>query len=271
MRFGGIFLGSGLRDFHWVGLGGGGGFGEVEGGLGVGVGGVEVGDVGGEVFGEGQVGLADSLDDAAGQFVGSVVVEVGVVVDGVGLVGVGVGGVVHEGVGGGFGAEGFEEGLRHGVEVDEGDVLLGGDLADGFGVVAEGVGDVTGGVEGVAMHGGDEDGCGSGGAGPGDVLGEEALVLVYRNYGLVRLGVDLLVVVVELHEEVVAGLDEGEDLGEALLGDEGFDGLAGLGVVGYDDAGDEEAWEHLAPCGPGFDVLVDYGGVPGEVDGGFVA
>ena len=194
----------------------------------------------------------------------------GVVVDGFGLVGVGVGGVVHEGVHGGFGAEGLEEGPGHGVEVDEGHVLLGGDLADGLGVVAEGVGDVAGGVEGIAVHGGDEDGRGSGGAGPGDVLGEEALVLGYGDDRLVGLRVVLLVVVVELHEEVVAGLDEGEDLGEALLGDEGFDGLAGLGVVGDDDAGGEEAGKHLAPGGPGFDVLIDYGGVTGEVDGGLV-
>ena len=236
----------------------------MEGGLGVGVGGVEVGDVGGEVLGKGQVGLADSVDYAAGQFVGSVAVEVGVVVDGFGLVGVGVGGVVHEGVHGGFGAEGFEEGPGHGVEVDEGDVLLGGDLADGLGVVAEGVGDVAGGVEGVAVHGGDEDGCRARCAGFGDVLGEEAFVLVERDCA------GFLVVVVELHEEVVAGLDEGEDLGEALLSDEGFDCFAGLGVVGYDYAGDEEAREHLAPGGPGFDVLIDYGGVTGEVDGGLM-
>ena len=78
---------------------------------------------------------------------------------------------------------------------------------------------------------------------------------------------DLLVVVGELHEEVVAGLDLGEDLGEAMLADEALDGLAGFGVVGDDDAGTEEAGEDLAPGGPGLDVLIDDGGVAGEVDG----
>ena len=49
-----------------------------------------------------------------------------------------------------------------------------------------------------------------------------------------------------------------------------FDGLAGFGVVGDDDAGEEEAGEHLAPGGPGFVVLIDDGGVAGEVDDWFV-
>ena len=83
-------------------------------------------------------------------------------------------------------------------------------------------------------------------------------------------GIELLVVVVELEEEIVAGLDEGEDLGESLLGDEAADGFSGFGVVGDDDAGGEEAGEHLAPGGPGFDVLIDDGGVSGEVESGFV-
>ena len=233
-------------------------------GLGVGVGGVEVGDVGVEEFCEGEVGFADAVDDAAGEFVGAVAVEVGVVADGGGLAGEGVGGVVHEGLDGAFGAHGFEEGLAHGVEVDEGDLLLGGDFAHGVGVAAEGVGDVAGVVEGAAVHGGDEDGCCAFGAGLGDVVDEEFLVVVERD------GAGLHVVVGELNEEVVAGLDGGHDLGEALFGDEALGGLAGFGVVGDDDAGEEEAREHLAPGGPGLVVLVDYGGVAGEVDDGLV-
>ena len=47
-----------------------------------------------------------------------------------------------------------------------------------------------------------------------------------------------------------------------------MDGFAGLGVVGDDDAGGEEAGELLPPGGPGFDVLVDHGGVAGEVEDG---
>ena len=64
--------------------------GEVEVGLRVGVGGVEVGDFGVEEFCQWQVGFADAVDDAAGELVGAVAVEVGVVADGGGLAGEGV-------------------------------------------------------------------------------------------------------------------------------------------------------------------------------------
>ena len=60
---------------------------EMEAGFGVWMGGVEVGDLGVEKFCEGQVGFADAVDDAAGELVGAVAVEVGVVVDGGGLAG----------------------------------------------------------------------------------------------------------------------------------------------------------------------------------------
>ena len=125
-------------------------------------------------------------------------------------------------------------------------------------------------VEGASVHGGDEDGGGSGGAGLGDVFKEESLVVFKGDGGLVGLGIDFLVVVVELEEEVVAWLDEGEDLLEALFSDEALDGFSGFCVVGDDDAGVEEAGEHLSPGGPRFDVLIDDGGVSGEVDGGFL-
>ena len=72
----------------------------MEGGDGVRMGRIKVGDAGVKEFDDGEVGGADAVDDAAGEFVGSVAIEVGVVGDGVGLVGIGVGGVVHEGVGG---------------------------------------------------------------------------------------------------------------------------------------------------------------------------
>ncbi len=167
---------------------------------------------------------------------------------------------MHEGFEGAFGAHGFEEGFAHGVEVDEGDLLFGGYFANCVGVGAEGVGDVAGVVEGAAVHGGDEDGRGSLGAGLGDVVGEEFLVVVEGD------GAGFHVVVGELDEEVVAGLHGGHDLGETVFADEGAGGFAGFGVVGDDDAGEEEAGEHLSPGGPGFVVLVDDGGVAGEVE-----
>ena len=77
-----------------------------------------------------------------------------------------------------------------------------GDLAHRVGIGAEGVGDVAGVVEGAAIHAGDEDGGGAFGAGLGDVVGEELLVFVEGDCA------GLHVVMSELDEEVVAGLDE---------------------------------------------------------------
>ena len=125
---------------------------EVEVRLEVGVGRVEVGDFGVEKFCEREVGFADAVNDAAGEFVGSVAVEVGVVADGGGLAGEGVRGVVHEGSQRAFGAHRFEQGFAHGVEIDEGDFLLRGNFADGVGVGTEGVRDLAGVVEGSAIH-----------------------------------------------------------------------------------------------------------------------
>jgi hypothetical protein len=106
-----------------------------------------------------------------------------VVADGGGLAGEGIGGVVHEGFEGAFGAHGFEEGFAHGVEVDEGYFLLGGDLAHGVRVWAKGVSDLAGVVEGAAVHGGDEDRCCAFGAGLSDVVGEQFFVFDYRHDG----------------------------------------------------------------------------------------
>ena len=55
-----------------------------------------------------------------------------------------------------------------------------------------------------------------------------------------------------------------------MFADEALCGFAGLGVIRDDDAGEEEVGKHLAPGGPGFVVLVDDGGVAGEVYHGFV-
>ena len=66
----------------------------------------------------------------------------------------------------------------------------------------------------VAVHGGDDDGRGALGADLGDEVGHDLGVAG-------KAVLDLLVVVGELDEEEVAGLDEGHDLGEALFAEEG--------------------------------------------------
>jgi len=225
---------------------------------------IEVGNGGVEEFGEREIGFADAVDYASGELVRAVAVEVGVIADGGGLAGEGVGGVMHEGFEGAFGAHGFEESFAHGVEIDECDFLFCGDFADGVGVGTEGVGDFAGVVEGAAVHGGDENGRCAFSAGLGDEVDEEFFVFVERD------GAGLHVVVSELHEEIVARLHGGHDLCEATLADKTFRGLAGLCVVGDDDAGKKEAGKHLSPGGPGFVVLVDDGGVAGQVDDGLI-
>ena len=234
-------------------------------GWGSGWAGLKSGMAGVEEFCEGEIGFADAVDDAAGELVGAVTVEVGVVADGGGLAGEGVGGVVHEGFEGAFGAHGFEEGFAHGVEVDEGDFLLRRRLrAWRRGSRPRELVMWPASSKVRRFMAGDEDGRCAFGAGLGDVVGEEFLVFVEGD------GAGLHVVVGELDEEVVAGLHGGHDFGEAMFADEAFGGLAGFGVVGDDDAGEEEAGKHLSPGGPGFVVLVDDGGVAGEVDDGLV-
>ena len=145
--------------------------------------------------------------------------------------------------------------------------MLLGDLAHGGGVVAEGLDDLAGCIEVAAVHRCDEDGCGAVGTGFGDEL--EQVGFEVGGCGNVA-GALLLVVVAELDHQVVAGADGGHDLGEAALADEALDGFAGFGFVGDGDAGIEEEWQHLAPGCPGFFVLIDHGGVSGQVDGGDV-
>ena len=93
-----------LADFSGVGFEENGCGGQIELRLGVGVGGVEVGDGWVEELGDGEVGFANAVDDAAGEFVCAVAVEVSVIVDGLGLVREGVGGVVHESFDAAFGS-----------------------------------------------------------------------------------------------------------------------------------------------------------------------
>ena len=85
-------------------------------------------------------------------------------------------------------------------------------LTDGVVVIAVRVGNLTGRVEGPALHGSDED---DGRAALACLLGivlERSLVGRERADALALL---LLVVVAELDEEVVAGLNQTQDLVEA--------------------------------------------------------
>ena len=233
----------------------GGAGGDVEGGEVVGFGGVEAFPIIRDELGEVEFVLLDAEDDALGEFVAAVVAVVGAFL-GVGEEGLDVGG-----------ADGFVKGFGIGVEVDEGDAFVFGDLAGAFDVVAvgvdEGVGDLAFLIEGLAVHGGDDDGGGAFG-------GFDEFFVDVGVGGQVGVAFFLHVVVAVLDEEVVAGFDLGEDLVEAVGALGTAEGFAGLGLVGDGDAGLEEAGEHLAPGVVGLGGLVADGGVADDVDGGDV-
>ena len=206
----------------------------------------------------------DALGDTAGELVGTVVTVVGVVFEGVVLIGEGVGRIMDEGFFGAFFSEGLIKFETHGVKVDDGDFLLLTNLADGLGEVGEGLLRFSV-FPAAAFHGGDEDGVGFLFAGGGEVAFE---VFFVAGEGSGTFAFVLLIVVAELDEEVVAGLDGGEDFFESSFSAEAVEGAAGFGVVGDGDAGLEEGGKHLAPSGPGGFGLVGDGGVSGEIDGG---
>ncbi|GAB3992884.1 hypothetical protein GCM10029992_03120 [Glycomyces albus] len=143
------------------------------------------------------------------------------------------------------------------------------ELVDLLDVLGEGDVELAGvGVEGAAGHRGDQD--------RDRALVERALDVVVAQVFLVVLGRGVAlraglggVVVAELDEQVVAGLDLVQDRVEAALFDEGAGGPAADGVVGDGHLLVEVAFEHLAPAGLGLPVGVIGldGGVGGEVDG----
>ncbi len=248
--------------FRFFAEAGAGGDGDLVGG--VGFSGGEGGVGGAEFFGEVGDFVADTLDDAAGELVGAVVAVVGVVFEGVILIREGVGRIMDEGIFGAFFSEGLIEFQAHGVKVNDGDFLFLAHLADGGGEVGEGLLGVAV-FPAAAFHGRDEDGVGFLFAGGGEVAFE---VFFVAGEGAGTVAFVLLVVVAELDEEVVAGLDGGEDFFEPSFSAEAVEGAAGFGVVGDGDAGLEEGGKHLAPSGPGGFGLVGDGGISGEIDGG---
>ena len=74
----------------------------------------------------------------------------------------------------------------------------------------------------------------------------------------------------ELQEQIVARLDEVEDLLEAALGHERPEALTRLRVVGHRNARPEEAREHLAPRAVRFGCLIGHRRIAGQEHGGGV-
>ena len=153
------------------------------------------------------------MDDAACEFVSAKVVEVGGVGDVAFDSGIAARLEVHKSMLGALWTHGLKHDLRHGVQVDQRNIRVRRDLAGRLWIAAEGVEDVPIGVEAVAVLGGDNDRSRARLAHLGDEVGHD-LDVVRHAVG------NLLIVVRELHKEVIARLDQGHDLRKALLAQE---------------------------------------------------
>src|ERR1039458_7660767 len=148
--------------------------------------------------GDGQAVLPDALHDALGNLVAAVIAVMGVFSR------------VGEGLVGGVGSEGFVEGRAHLLKVNQGDVLLPGNEADGVGIAAEGIADFAAGVKGAAADGGAEDGKAAAAAGFVNNLAQVGGVGLQRVGGLA-----FHVVVPELDEEIIAAFHQAPNVFEA--------------------------------------------------------
>lgn len=166
-----------------------------------------------------------------------------------------------------FLAEGGFEAVGEVFEIDEGDFFIDGELSDGCGVVA------VGGAEPAmipfpAGDGRGEDGDGSAAAGFADEAGEVVAVAAVGR-GVDGGVVGFFIVVAELDDQAIAGLEHFQGGVPTAFGDEGFCAAAiARVVVGAGGFADELA-EKLAPAafwvgGIGF---VGHGGIPDEMDG----
>ena len=72
----------------------------------------------------------------------------------------------------------------------------------------------------------------------------------------------------ELHEHIVAGLHDRQNLPQAAGPDETVSPLAALGIIRYRDGRVEEPREHLTPAGPGLVVLIHHRRVSAKEYGG---
>ena len=207
----------------------------------------------------------DGRDHAFRELVGAVGIEMRVVLDVARHSFEGAGLVVDKGALGAFRTHRFVEDRAHPVQVEEDHVLATGHLFHRLRVVGVGFDDAAVGVEVAPVRRRNEH---RDAAFRADLVDEDLELQREEVVAALAGAAEFLVVVAELHENIVARLQHGKDLAQASGADEGVSPLAALPVVRDGHVLVEEAREHLPPAGPGLGVLVHDRGIAAEEDRG---
>ena len=197
--------------------------------------------------------------------VGTVWIEVGVVLQCLQLAWIGVGRIVHQRLLRTFHTHGFKQGAGHVVKLNHRNLFTAGNRTHGIRVVAVGLTDMPLAIERTALGWRHKHDGGFTGAGLVDkLLQTHREVVPSAGTGEFL----LLVVMAELHEDIVTFFHQRQDFLQAAGTDECGGGLSALAVVGYGHAVVEPAWNHLSPAGPWLIVLVHHRGVSAQENGG---
>src|SRR6266545_1419970 len=133
------------------------------------------------------------------------------------------------------------------MQIDQRDVHFPGDAADRFGIVTVRIDDASRRVERATVHRREQyRNCLA-------VTRSENELPQRSGKGRERANAFALlfhVIVAELDEQIIAGLDLAKDLLQPLLRHEAAQRLTGMRMICYRQARLEEAWQHLPPPGP---------------------
>src|SRR5258708_1835135 len=201
---------------HWTGR-------QAQGGQRVGMPGIKWSDVISKIFCNTQLIRLNTCDDAPGQFISAIGVEMGVVFEFLVLSRKSSGRVVHKCLDSPFRSHGFKQLLAHGIQVNQRNILFLGQFAHSFRIVTKGIHDLSFRVEVTAMHGSYQHwNCISL---AGFVNIELESFFVSSEWVHMR-PTRLLVIVGKLYEKIIARLDGLQDLLEPPFSDEAFQRLS---------------------------------------------
>ena len=179
------------------------------------------------------------------------------------LVGIAVGGIMHQRLLGALHTQRFEECASHVMQFDDWDTLASCHPTHSIRVVGMGFLNLARCIETAPLGRSKEDdvciAC-THLIDKGLELGSEIVV------GALAWAALLLVVMAKLHEDIVSCSQMGKNLLQSSGSNEGGGALATLGVVGYADRLVEPAGNHLPPRSPRLIVLVNNGTVTTEIE-----
>ena len=189
----------------------------------------------------------------------------GVISEGLRLIGEGVGRIVNQGPLGTFEAQGLIEGMCHAVEFDERNVFTTGHGAHGFGIVAMGITkSLLVIIEEPTSGGRDKDDVTTL---LSDTVGKYLQVAGVTVPRTVASPFLFLVVMAELTDDVIPIAQLRENLIQSQLGEEGGGRESAFGIVGNDHPLVKPTGNHLTPGSPGFLFLIHNGAVAAKEDG----